>query len=54
MDFAEHSFDVHAQRFMLGNVTRGTQPLEESVFFFAMKNALIDMSNYYFEQVKDL
>ena len=53
MKYASQSYDVHASRFLTNNVTVASLPLEESVFFFAMKNTLISLSNYYYNQIKD-
>lgn len=43
--FAEDSYTAHSRRFLNNN--KGDEDLEESVFFFALKNSLIKMSKYY-------
>lgn len=52
MEFASDSYDTHARRFAENNISTALNPLEESVFFFAMKNSLINLSNYYFNSIK--
>lgn len=43
-DLANSSFDVYVKRFMAKNKARFTEPLTENLFFFALKNTLIDYS----------
>lgn len=50
MEFAENSYGIHAKRFFHNNVENAAadEELEESVFFFALKNTLIELSMYYY------
>ncbi len=50
MKCAEDSYDTHASRFLKNNIATAGRPLEESVFFFAMKNTLINLSKYYYDK----
>lgn len=52
MKLAEDSYKVHASRYLKNNAACSSKPLDESVFFFAMKNTLIDLSIYYNEKMK--
>lgn len=52
MEFASDSYDTHARRFFENNIASASNSLEESVFFFAMKNTLINLSDYYFKSIK--
>lgn len=47
MKMAEDSYNVHAMRYLKNNASCASKPLDESVFFFALKNTLINMSIYY-------
>lgn len=47
MRLAEDSYKVHAMRYLKNNAACSSKPLDESVFFFALKNTLINLSIYY-------
>lgn len=47
LKFAEESYNVHAMRYLKNNAASSSKPLDESVFFFAIKNTLINLSIYY-------
>lgn len=47
LKFAEESYNVHAMRYLKNNAASSSKLLDESVFFFAIKNTLINLSIYY-------
>lgn len=49
MELARNSYGIHARRFLLNNVAAATEEMDQSVFFFAMKNMLIDLSMHYYD-----
>ena len=51
-DLANNSFEVYAKRFMAKNKARFAEPLTENLFFFALKNTLIDYSKIVDAQLK--
>lgn len=50
LKYAEDSYDTHASRFLKNNIKTSERPLDENVFFFAMKNTLINLSKYYYDK----
>ena len=50
MKLAEDSYKVHAMRYFKNNAASSSKPLDESVFFFALKNTLINLSIYYYKK----
>lgn len=50
MEFAQESYETHAARYIKNNIASASMPLEESVFFFALKNTLINLSRYYYNK----
>lgn len=48
LEFAEASYETHSARYFNTNAASLSEPLEESIFFFAMKNTLINLSIYYY------
>ena len=52
MKLADDSYDTYASRLLNTNVAAGDDELTENVFFFALKNTLINLSNTYYENQK--
>ena len=53
VQLAQESYRQHAKRFMQNHLSAADSSLQESVFFFSLKNALINLSVYYFENIKN-
>lgn len=51
MELARQSYQIHAMRFFENNVASASEDLRESVFFFALKNTLINLSTHYYDNL---